>query len=462
MKSRQLFQRVVMLVLCCLLVAGCSNAAKQEEKKNMSGSIKVLFGYEEHFYQKYGNLFTTNYPNIQIEVIEPGPEIYNAPDYNQALIDLIDLEKPDVIFVEPNSFEKFVYEGKLLELDSLIKRDKYNIDNVYPTLLELLKEQGGGKLYGLGPSFNSRAVYYNVDLFNKYSIEVPRDGMTWQEIFDLAKRFPTDGDEDTRVFGYANEYTMTVNQLVTSIADTQGLKYVNADTLKVTANTESWKKAYQLALDTMKSDAVYNPQPTEGNIDIQDYFNKQYFLTGRAAITTGYPYLLPVIEQGKSMLPDYKPFEIGIVAGPVDPADPDKTRDVQFSEIFAINANSGNIDAAWEFVKYVNGEDYAKVKSRTLENGLLSRMGYSTEFNGINIEGFYKLKPKLDQSSARADKIPVSFYNEFNPLVEAEIALVQEEKKSLDDALKTIEEQGQVLLDRAVKENAQDGNTGNQ
>ncbi|MNJ79754.1 hypothetical protein D3C77_778750 [compost metagenome] len=69
------------------------------------------------------------------------------------------------------------------------------------------------------------------------------------------------------------------------------------------------------------------------------------------------------------------------------------------------------------------------------------------------------MKPKLDLNNARNQKIPDSFYAEFNPLVEAEIAQVQEEKKSLDDALKAIEEQGQVLLDQAVQEKAQSADT---
>ncbi|MOA30494.1 hypothetical protein D3C78_1515870 [compost metagenome] len=118
------------------------------------------------------------------------------------------------------------------------------------------------------------------------------------------------------------------------------------------------------------------------------------------------------------------------------------------------------MDAAWEFLKFINGEDYAKVKSRTMNNGLLSRMGYSTEFDGISLEVFYKLKPKLGQNNyARAQKIPDTFYTEYNPIVEREIGLVQDKKKSLDDALKVIEEEGQVALDKAVKEKAENKDT---
>lgn len=455
MKSRML-HKVLMLVVCCLLVAGCTTSkSKTEEQANIKSSIKVMFFDQGYFFQQYGDLFTVNFPNIDIQVVST-QSLYNqggGTDYNKAMQELIDKEQPDVLMLNTDTYEKYAADGKVQELDSLINRDKYNIENIYPALIELLKEKGAGKLYGLSPSFSSNAVYYNADLFKKYGVEIPHDGITWQEIFDLAKRFPTEGDEDTRIYGYAAQYNMSLNSMVQTIANTQGLNDINLETLKVTVNTESWKKVYQLALDAMDSKIIYNPKPSDGAIMMEDYFKQQLFIMGRAAITTSGSYMLQSMQQAKTAIPEYKPFELGIVAGPVDSAEPDATRDIYFNEIFAINAKSPNVDAAWEFIKFINGEDYAKVKSKTMNNGLLSRMGYSTEFDGISLDVFYKLKPKLDQKYyTRAEKIPTNFYEQYNPIVERETGLVQEKKKSLDDALKTIEEEGQVVLDKAIKE----------
>ncbi|MBA9086807.1 multiple sugar transport system substrate-binding protein [Fontibacillus solani] len=455
MKSRML-HKVLMLVVCCLLVAGCTTSkSKTEKQANIKSSIKVMFFDQGYFFQQYGDLFTVNFPNIDIQVVST-QSLYNqggGTDYNKAMQELIDKEQPDVLMLNTDTYEKYAADGKVQELDSLINRDKYNIENIYPALIELLKEKGAGKLYGLSPSFSSNAVYYNADLFKKYGVEIPHDSMTWQEIFDLAKRFPTEGDEDTRIYGYAAQYNMSLNNMVQTIAKTQGLNDINLDTLKVTVNTESWKKVYQLALDAMESKIIYNPKPSDGAIMMEDYFKQQLFIMGRAAITTSGSYMLQSMQQAKTAIPEYKPFELGIVTGPVDSAEPDATRDIYFNEIFAINAKSPNVDAAWEFIKFINGEDYAKVKSKTMNNGLLSRMGYSTEFDGISLDVFYKLKPKLDQKYyTRAEKIPTNFYEQYNPIVEREIGLVQEKKKSLDDALKTIEEEGQVVLDKAIKE----------
>ncbi|OAB43504.1 hypothetical protein [Paenibacillus glacialis] len=62
-------------------------------------------------------------------------------------------------------------------------------------------------------------------MFAKYGVEVPHDGMTWQEIIDIARRFPTEGDEKTRVYGLGSEYGMSMENLASSIANTQGLIY---------------------------------------------------------------------------------------------------------------------------------------------------------------------------------------------------------------------------------------------
>ncbi|AZK45992.1 hypothetical protein [Paenibacillus lentus] len=53
------------------------------------------------------------------------------------------------------------------------------------------------------------------------------------------------------------------------------------------------------------------------------------------------------------------------------------------------------MDAAWELIKFINGEDYVRVRSRSMNNGLLSRMDYATEYLDHSLEKFYKHKPKL-------------------------------------------------------------------
>lgn len=439
-----------------VLLTGCTAGPKKEA--NVQRSLKVMFYDESYFFNQYGDLFAMQYPDIDVEIVSTN-SIYSGNngeviDYNKAVRDFIDKEQPDIVMLGTDNYAKMAEDGKLMELDSLIEQDKYKIDNIYPALIEMLKEKGGGKLYGLSPTFYGNTIFYNADLFKKHGVELPHDGMTWQDILDLARRFPTDGDEKSRIYGFGTNYGMTVSNLVSQIASAEGLIDVNPDTLKVTVDTDSWKRVYKLALDSFEANAVYNPK--DGGFmggSMEEYYQSQLFLMGRMAMTVDGVYLLQNIKEVKNSLKDYKPFEVGMAAGPVDPADPETTRNIYFSDIFAIRAGSPNADAAWDFLKFINGEDFAKVKSRTLNNGLLSRMGYNKEFDGHSLEVFYKLKPKTSEDmSSRMDKIPTEFYSAYQPIVDREINLVTEKKKSLDEALKTIQEEGQAALDKAVKD----------
>lgn len=448
------WQKIALLAVSCMLVAGCTSGPGKKTEDTKS-TLKVLFNDESWFYQQYGDLFTMkNGENIEFEVVST-QGLYNNSEgktYEEAFDELVDKEKPDVLMLGTNNFEKYVGDGKLVELDPYIEKEKYNLEGIYPGLVDMLKEMGGNKLYGLSPSFYGNAVFYNKDLFNKYGVDLPHDGMTWQDILDLARRFPTEGDEKTRVYGYGDNYPTSIDSLISMISSSEGLTYVKPDTMKVTVDTDSWKRVFQLAIDAEKSGVVYNPDGdgfTGGSME--DYYQSQPFLMGRAAMAVGYPYMLQNMKDAKERLKDYKPFEIGIVSGPVDPSDPTSTYNANLSEIFAINATSPNKDAAWEFIKFINGEDYARVKSRS-GGDLMTRMGFKKDFEGQSLDPFYALKPKASKIYDNMEKLPDNFYGEYNSILTRELGLVKDNKKTLDEALKTIQAEAQTALDKGMKD----------
>ncbi|MNJ58002.1 hypothetical protein D3C77_536140 [compost metagenome] len=102
-------------------------------------------------------------------------------------------------------------------------------------------------------------------------------------------------------------------------------------------------------------------------------------------------------------------------------------------------------------MKFVHGEDYARIKSRTLNHNLLSRMNDSMDAQGYNLEAFYKLKPLLG-SSVMMENVPPGFNERFWELFDSEVTFVREKKKTLDEALLTIETEGQAIWDQAAKE----------
>ena len=456
MKFKRL-HKIVMILTCILLIAGCTSPSgqnKNEEKR----TVKIMFWDESYFYQQYGDLFSMKFPNTDVEIVSTN-NLYDSAeegeefDYDKALAKFIDKEQPDVLLVNAGGIKKLVEDGKLAELQPLIDRDKYDMTTYSQGILESIKEMGEGKLFALGPKFSANGIIYNADLFKKYGVEPPHDGMTWQEILDTARRFPTDGTEKERVYGYGSQYGNNLSELASTIANEQGLKFYNGQTKQITLNTDAWKNVYKMAADAIASKAIYTVTGDgfQGG-SMEDYYESQPFLMGRMAMTVDGSYILENIKRASSNMKDYKGFEIGVAAGPVDPSDP-TTTNAHISELFAVRAGSPNTDAAWDFVKFVNGEEFAKIKSKTLNNGLPTREGISKEYNGISLEAFYKLKPKMSlDNDNELTALPSSFYEKYRPIMEREIKLLEENKKTVDEALTSIQTEAQAALDQAFKD----------
>jgi multiple sugar transport system substrate-binding protein len=422
-----------------------------------------MYWDENSFYQQYGDLFSMKYPNTEVEIVSTS-KLYQSNgneeyDYNEALAKFIEEEQPDVLQINPSDIKILGAGGKLAELQPLIDRDKYDMTTYSQGILESIKEMGEGKLFALTPKFSISGILYNADLFKKYGIEPPHDGMTWQEIIDLARRFPTDGDAKERIYGFGTQNGTSISDLASTIARSQGLNFYNEQTKQITINTDSWKNVYKQALDAISSKAIYarEGEGFQGG-NMEDYYASQPFLMGRAAMTVESTYMLSNIKEASEHMKDYKKFEIGLAAGPVDPADPTKTRGAHLNELFAIRSGSPNVDAAWGFIKFVNGEEFAKVKSKTVTNGLSAREGFTKEYNGISLEPLYKLQPKINLDESLGESIPREFYGEYNTILEREVKLLEENKKTVDEALNKIQMEAQAALDQAFKnEEAQMG-----
>ncbi|MFC4304848.1 extracellular solute-binding protein [Cohnella boryungensis] len=456
---------IVCLGLLMTLLSGCGGSGGGGDKENQldpmgkddEAKIKVMFWDSNYFFQEYGNMFATQFPNIEIEVVNM-QSIYSSDStetLDKKFDKFIEENQPDVLLVQGSEYERYSQNGKLFALDSVIKQDEFDITGIHPAILKLLREQGGGKLYGLSPDFSSSALFYNVDLFNKHGVELPRDSMSWDEIFELAKRFPTDGDKDKRIYGLSMDNYMTVDNLIQTIGDGQDLRFLNADATEFNINTDSWKKVFQSAIDAAKSGALYVPTPEDQNINnytsVEDYYKQNLFVMGRSAMSFKYSYEVNTILQAKEQMKSVTPVNWGIVTAPVDPNNRNQSSYFSLGSIFAVNANSANQRAAWEFVKYINSDGFAKLKSKSSNGNLISRTEHNVDKDGRSMEPFYKLEPKSNTNNEYR-KAPLNFFGSLTGIIKPEVDAVLQDKKTLEEALKTIQEKGQEELLKAKKE----------
>jgi multiple sugar transport system substrate-binding protein len=144
-----------------------------------------------------------------------------------------------------------------------------------------------------------------------------------------------------------------------------------------------------------------------------------------------------------------------VVTLPVHPEYPDVGGYVEMNPIMAINANAANPEDAWELIRFVNGEDWAKLKSRS-SSRLLARTEYIKPIDGLdyNINAFTQLIP--------ADNPLTTYYYSGNNELYWAIQNLGQNKfyqllngdndMTVEQVLAEWQTQGNALL-KAVKEN---------
>lgn len=458
----------VVAVAAATLVAGCTgggSGAKESlkaMKKDEKATIKVMFYDERSFYSQYGSLFLAKYPNIDIEVVSTESIKYEPnKDMNKAYEAFIEEQQPDVIMMSADSYEKLAANGMLYDLDGVIAQDKFDIQNILPAVKDYLKAKGGGKLYGLAPNFYSQAIFYNKDLFAKYGISEPKDQMSWEEMLELAQRFPTDGDEKERIYGLMfNSYSDSLYNAVSMVGTSKGLGFVDPDKQQMTIDNDSWHVVFKLVLDAFKSGAMYRPKPEANQMKSfssqEDFLMRDPFVAGKVAMTINGSYLTNDLKQLKSAVQD-KAFNWDVVTSPVDPQNLNTGYGLSVNQIFAVNAKSSHMRAAWEFVKYINSDEFALVMSKSQMGNMFTRAAYIKDTEGHHLEAFYKLKPSDNELYKEYSKLPQMFLQSFSGIAEQETKEVYDGKKSVEDALKAMQQKGQqALLEAVAKQNEEE------
>lgn len=448
--KQNVLQKVFILGLSFMLLALTAGQsinkevfASSETKAQTKQTLKVVYKAKSFFNEK---LFKEQFPNVEIqEVVWDGKSDFKAFTAKHS---------PDVVMLDHVSYQKLSKENQLADLGQLIKRDGYNTETIYPGLLDALKING--KLYGLSPIMDTTLLFYNADLFKKYNVELPKDGMTWEEILKLAAKFPTKGNKDTRVWGLyypLDQY----NYLINEIGQSEGLTFYDHEKQKAMINTAAWKKVYSDGITAIKSNTIEGS--SSGGIDKD--IDGDAFVKGRAAMTVqnsaaDYIRLITFHMSGKSRIPNYKPFTVKTVAGPADSKNKKTTRNVMPETITAISSSSTNKELAWEFIKFYNGVDYAEYITEEVNSSyytyILTRMDFNKEYKGLNLEAIYKLKPNMERPIYfLQSKGSLINFLEYQKAVQKEINSVISNKKTIDKALESIQKEVQKGIDNAVK-----------
>ncbi|TVX98701.1 extracellular solute-binding protein [Cohnella terricola] len=435
------------LVLLAVLLAGCNPGAKEDVQTRTT--LKVMYYSEDGFYYQYGMLFSALYPDIDLKVVSTNnAKPKEGQNINDAILELIKEQKPEVLMLNANQYKKLSNEGRLADLEALAAKDKFDLEGIVPGILEYIRNLSDGKLYGLSPSFYSNAVYYNKDLFTKYGVPFPEDRMSWEQLLQLASRFPTDGEEDRGVYGLKTDYDSGLDGLVRSIGGAMGLSYFNASSLQMTVDSDSWRNVIELANQALRAGYIYERGERNGAdlASYEDYLFQDPFINGKVAMSVGGSGLVNQIKGAQDANKERAVRNWDVVTVPVDPKKPNVTNTTSVDQILAIDGQSPNVSAAWKFIRYVNSDEYARVKSKATMGGYPVRTKYIADDEGHNLQAFYALTPVEETVYKDYDKMPNETFGKIMWLISDELAHVSEDKQTVEEAINRIQQEGQQLL----------------
>jgi multiple sugar transport system substrate-binding protein len=127
---------------------------------------------------------------------------------------------PDIIFIANIHLQTLNQLGLTMNLANLIKSHNTKMSDIEPSIIHALPIVSGSEEITALPLYrNIVATFYNKDLFDKFGITYPKDGMTYSQAVDLAKKL-TRSDGGSNYFGiFPGGYNIQRGQLSQNILD---------------------------------------------------------------------------------------------------------------------------------------------------------------------------------------------------------------------------------------------------
>lgn len=470
----------LMLSVCCALtvpmLAACTIKSASNDKSQHVLRIATSMGYnpeDDYFRQRFTELFEFANPNIKLEFIpttDPNM-MYARPDPNQKRTDPYQKLKevmqgdnpPDVVMVGYEQLSDLIGNNMLTDLSANITKDKFDTSDIVPAVIDGLKKMGDGKLYALAPTFSSSALIYNKKMFDDAGVPYPKDKMTWEEVFDLSRRL-SKGDGENRKYGFSfSTQNMGGDLYYASQVYSAPLQLKTFDDKgeKMTVDSDQWEQVWKTLLQLKTEKLVPEQQdPTAMRAKMQagEYNPLQYddFLSNRVAMAIiNYGQINQLTNQMKSAqaqnLKGFTPFEWDVVTLPIHQTAPDMGGYIYMDGIMGINAKAQNVEDAWKYIKFINSEEWAKLKSSSTYN-LVSRKKYIKPKDGLNfhIEAFTMLSP-VPMTDNKLYREKPNLY-QVNSIGQQKFQQVVSGNLKVREALKQWATEGDVMLQQ-IKEN---------
>lgn len=276
MKKNAGFRWAVLLFTVSLLTACASQ--KKEVEEQTSDTIdqtpvtltifNTNYADVEVFKQQFVAPVTKKYPYITLEVVS------NTPDSRIETL-IATKNTPDLVVGGGSGFAQQLLDLQYpAKLDALIKKHNVQMSDFSPNVLSAYRGYLGSNDTLMMPAGQMDFVmlYYNKELFNRFGVPYPKDGMTWEETYELAKRMTRlDGNAQIRGLDIQDNVLINYNQL--------SLSFVDPKTNRASVQNDGWGRWFRTMKMMYEIPGNFNPN-TLSNINSKiDEFAKTQTLS---------------------------------------------------------------------------------------------------------------------------------------------------------------------------------------
>lgn len=183
----------------------------------------------EAFDSLFGNALRKKFPEYTIKYIQS--------QKGQTLPELLaQKQRIDILFASTPYIFGLAMEADLqYDMSELIKTSKMDLGKFEPTLIDGIRAAGDGKLYALPVTNMVQVMFYNKQIFDRFGVPYPKDGMIWEDTLELAKKLNRkEGDKQYLGFAASPAHILRGNPY--------SEPYLDPATEKSTFRNDTWGK----------------------------------------------------------------------------------------------------------------------------------------------------------------------------------------------------------------------------
>lgn len=325
--------RIFLISLAVLLFTACGGENRREGRTTIRFSFWAAPTQEPAF-QRAKERFEELHPGVRVQLINIPWSQYN----NQLVTMAAGRSSPDIVLIDRIWASEMMSRGAFADISSFVGNDPdFDLDDFAPGINDYFRQDDG--LHGLMAHYSVLLLLYNKDLFDEEGIGYPDGNWTWDDLEEAALRLSKDRTGNGVVDQFGTSLPVAEYATMSSFIWQNGGGLWDPSSEHRVTGPEAVE-----AIDFLMRLMDARAQPTPAQMQTSDTI--ELFKSSRLATMLTWPSGIVDATTGIN-------FEAGTTVLPMG-----KVRATYGGgPAYAISESSSNKEIAWEFMKFLLGEE---------------------------------------------------------------------------------------------------------